>query len=82
MGVVATKKRGRKMKVKLPEGVRKGLEKAIKISKGCESVKGVVTYRGIEIPKKALCQIHVHHKLEKGVPLEEINFKKIKKRLE
>jgi len=66
----------------LPLGVRKGLEKAIKISKGCSSVKGVVVFRGLEIPKKDLCEIYVHYQLEKGIPLEKIDFEEIKRRLE
>lgn len=41
----------------LPDAVKKGLEKAIEISKGCAGVKGVRVYKGVQMPAKAVCQI-------------------------
>ncbi|PIP53045.1 hypothetical protein COX08_03150 [Candidatus Beckwithbacteria bacterium CG23_combo_of_CG06-09_8_20_14_all_34_8] len=43
----------------LPEGVKKGLGKAIGVSKACAGTKGMATHpkKGYRIPAKGVCQI-------------------------
>jgi hypothetical protein len=50
-------KKGAAFEDDAPDGVVRGLAKAISISKACEGVTGTVSVGGRKLPKKAVCQM-------------------------
>jgi len=55
----------------MPEGVKKGLKKCIKISKICKGMSDMVIYKGVKLPKKAVCMIVVADILRKIEKISE-----------